>query len=91
MTDTTTLGARFATALAAKDFDRLRGLLHPEIDFRGMTPNRVWEASDPDAVVVDILQRWFEPAHEVESLDGLDSEAGRGPPAHRLCSGFRPS
>jgi len=85
MTDTTTLGARFATALAAKDFDRLRGLLHPEIDFRGMTPNRFWEASDPDAVVVDILQRWFEPADEIESLDGLDSE----PVADRERVGYR--
>ena len=85
MTDTTTLGARFATALAAKDFDRLRGLLHPEIDFRGMTPNRFWEASDPDTVVVDILQRWFEPSDEIESLDGLDSE----PVADRERVGYR--
>jgi hypothetical protein len=30
----TTLGERFARALAAKDFGRVRGLLHPEVDFR---------------------------------------------------------
>jgi hypothetical protein len=51
------LGAQFATALATKDFDRLRGLLHPEIDFRGMTPSRFWEASDPHTVIAEMLQQ----------------------------------
>ena len=64
-----TLGSQFATALAAKDFDRVRALLHPEIDFRGMTPNRVWEATDPDTVITEILQQWFEPSDEIQSLD----------------------
>jgi hypothetical protein len=50
MARTTTLGAEFAGALAARDFDRLRSLVHPEIDFRGLTPRRNWEASDPEAV-----------------------------------------
>jgi hypothetical protein len=35
METTTTLGADFARALAAKDFDRIRDLVHPEVDFRG--------------------------------------------------------
>jgi hypothetical protein len=38
---TTTVGAEFARALAAKDSSRMLDLLHPEIDFRGLTPNRV--------------------------------------------------
>jgi hypothetical protein len=45
------LGPDFAAALALKDFDRIRDLLHAEIDFRGMTPRRVWEAEDPETVV----------------------------------------
>ena len=28
----------------------VRGLLHPEVEFRGMTPSRYWEADDPDTV-----------------------------------------
>ena len=40
---------------------------------RDIAANRFWEASDPDTVV-DILQRWFEPSDQIESLDGLDSE-----------------
>jgi len=68
-----TLGAQFATALAAKDFDHVRALLHAEIDFRGMTPNRIWEAKDPDTVITDILQQWFEPTDEILSLDAVDT------------------
>jgi hypothetical protein len=69
-----TLGAQFASALAEKDFDRLRGLLHPDIDFHGMTPSRFWEASDPDSVVADVLQHWFEESDEIESLDALETD-----------------
>jgi hypothetical protein len=35
-----TLGTQFAQALAAKDFGRITDLMHPEIDFRGLTPRR---------------------------------------------------
>jgi hypothetical protein len=40
-------GAEFARALAAEDSSRILALVHPEVDFRGLTPNRSWEASDP--------------------------------------------
>ena len=41
------LGSSFAAALAAKDFDQIRALLHPEIDFHALrvcpeTPAHVW-------------------------------------------------
>lgn len=38
MTEQTTLGAQCARALVAKDSERMLALMHPEIDFRGMTP-----------------------------------------------------
>jgi hypothetical protein len=41
MPETATLGAEFARALAAKDYSSVLGLIHPEIDFRALTPNRV--------------------------------------------------
>jgi hypothetical protein len=71
----TSLGEQFATALAAKDFDRIRTLAHPEIDFRGMTPSRTWEATDPDALIAEILGRWFKPSDQIESLDSLETGA----------------
>jgi hypothetical protein len=47
----TTLGERFVRALAAKDFAGVAAVLHPQVDFRGMTPGRFWEATGPDQVV----------------------------------------
>jgi hypothetical protein len=70
-----TLGAEFARALAAKDFGTILDLLHPEIDFRGMTPSRNWEASAADAVISTVLRRWFEESDEIEALVRLESDA----------------
>ena len=70
-----TLGTQFARALAAKDFDRVLGLLHPAIDFRGMTPSRTWEAGDPAAVIAGVLRQWFEDSDEIERLELLESDS----------------
>jgi hypothetical protein len=69
------LGAQFAEALAAKDFDALRDLLHPQIDFRGMTPRREWIAADPDAVVTRVLRQWFEDSDEIVELLDLQTDS----------------
>ena len=70
---TQTLGERFARALAAKDFEALSPLLHPEVDLKGLTPGRSWDASGP-AAVNEILQQWFEPRDEIKQL--LDVRTG---------------
>jgi hypothetical protein len=72
---TRTLGTDFAHALAAKDTDRLRALLHPEIDFRGMTPNRMWEAIGPDAVLEVLFGNWLEDTDRVDALEHVDDDA----------------
>jgi hypothetical protein len=72
---TTTLGAEFAHALAAKDSSRLVELMHAEIDFRGLTPNRSWEANGPDAVISVLLGQWFEESDDIEALEELESDA----------------
>jgi hypothetical protein len=72
---TTSLGAEFARALAAKDSKRILDLIHPEIDFRGLTPNRAWEASDRDELLSVLLGSWFEEGDQIESLEWLDSHA----------------
>jgi hypothetical protein len=69
------LGAAFATALAAKDFDAIRALLHPELDFRALTPRRNWEASDPEALIGTVLTQWFEDSDEIEELLKLETDA----------------
>ena len=76
MTDApATLGAQFARALAAKDFDGLRELMDPEIDFRGMTPRRSWDAHGPDEVIAAVLQVWFGETDEIEALEQLETDA----------------
>ena len=70
----TTPGVEFAQALAAKDYDRIVDVLDPEIDFRGMTPRRNWEARNPDEVI-EILRKWFEESDEIEGLEQLETDA----------------
>jgi len=67
------LGEDFARAVAAKDQSRLRQLLQPDLDFRGMTPNRVWECADPDGVI-DVLGVWFEDRDVIEAIDMLETD-----------------
>jgi hypothetical protein len=69
------LGTAFATALAAKDYEAIRAILHPAIDFRGLTPSRDWEASDPETLIGTVLTRWFEDSDEIEELLKLETDA----------------
>jgi hypothetical protein len=74
-TATSTLGTSFAEALAKKDFDTLTSLLHPEIDFRGLTPRRSWEAGTPQDVVQGLLRQWFEDSDEIDELVSLAADS----------------
>lgn len=59
----------FVEAILARDFAGACGLLHPEVDFRAMTPKRVWEADGPGGVE-EVLRDWFEhPEREVERVE----------------------
>jgi hypothetical protein len=68
------LGRSFAEALSRKDFDAVCGLMDPEIDFRGMTPGRAWEASGPSAVH-KVLRQWFEEDDDLEEVVGVETDA----------------
>jgi hypothetical protein len=80
------LGRAFVAALGAKDFKRLRALLDPQIDFRGLTPGRAWEATDSDAVVEGVLRQWFTDSDEIEQTLAIetDSFADRQRVSYRL-------
>ncbi|MFT3863661.1 MAG: hypothetical protein QM729_05255 [Solirubrobacterales bacterium] len=71
----TSLGASFAAAPAAKDFERIRVLVHPEVDFRGLTPRRDWEASDPETLISSVLRQWFADSDQIEKLEKLETDA----------------
>jgi len=74
MHQTTSLGTEFARALAAKDSAKLLDLLHPDIDFRGLTPNQVWEASDRETLLSILLRNWFEDNDEIGALEAVESD-----------------
>lgn len=69
----TDVGTRFAEALAAKDRAALLTLLHPDVEFRAMTPGRFWEADSATEVVDGILLgAWFEPTDHIDELESVD-------------------
>jgi len=68
------LGRRFVEALTARDRELLTAVLHPCVDFRWMTPNRVWEANDAAAVLDIVLGHWFEPSDRFEELVLVESD-----------------
>ncbi|MGA7704714.1 MAG: hypothetical protein WB998_07445 [Solirubrobacteraceae bacterium] len=62
----------FLDAMVLRDLSRLQSLLAQDIDFRAMTPSRIWEAEDP-AEVKEVLRAWFEhPEREVESVEPVE-------------------
>jgi hypothetical protein len=67
------LARAWVDAIAARDVARAAALLHPEIDFRAMTPNRVWEAEGPNDVEA-ILRTWFEdPDEDVQRIEATQT------------------
>jgi hypothetical protein len=70
-----TIGTDFARAFAAKDRGRIRDLVDPNVDFRGLTPNRSWEASDADALLEILLDTWMEADNKVEGIEHVESDA----------------
>ena len=61
-------------AVATKNHEVLRELLHPQLDFRAMTPNRVWEATEPEGVV-SALEAWFAADDHIEAIEALETDA----------------
>jgi hypothetical protein len=82
-----TTGRAFAEALARKNFDAVTALLDPDIDFRGLTPGRAWEASGARRVVDDVLRHWFEDSDELEQV--LSIETGSVADRERVTYRFR--
>ena len=71
------LCARPAPRRSARDEGRRspRAVLHPEVDFRGLTPNRFWEAHDRDAVLEIVFGVWFGADDQLEELVLMNSDA----------------
>ena len=69
-----TLGTRFAHALGHKDSVALKELLAADVDFRAMTPGRIWESSTAsDVVDATLLGSWFAPDEHITAIDRIES------------------
>jgi hypothetical protein len=82
---TTSLAEAFGRAVARKDREALRSLLHPDVDFRGMTPGRVWEADGPEDVLAAV-GTWYDEHDDIEGVEWIvtDSFADRERVGYRL-------
>ena len=67
---TTSIAAnKFVEALIACDLDGAARVLHPDISFRAMTPNKIWEAATPTEVK-SVLEQWFaDPDEDLERIE----------------------
>ena len=71
-TTPSTIAGAFVDAIIARDLPRASGLLHEEIDFRAMTPNRIWEAEGPSGVE-GVLRKWLaDPDEEIASVEAVE-------------------
>jgi hypothetical protein len=61
----------FVDAIAARDEDALKDALAPDVDFKGLTPRRLWEADSPDGVRDVVLGHWFEEQDRVTAVQDV--------------------
>jgi ketosteroid isomerase-like protein len=63
---------RFVSAIAARDEAGLRAVFADDIDFRGLTPRKFWEATTPDEVREIVLGNWFEETDKIQAVTSLE-------------------
>lgn len=83
----TEVGRRFAEAIAGKNEAALRGLLADDVDFKGLTPRRFWEAASPDEVTEVVFGNWFEEQDRIDAVTVLDEGDDVGD-THRVAYRF---
>jgi len=83
----TEVGRRFAEAIAGRNEHALRALLADDVDFKGLTPRRFWEATSPDEVTDVVFGNWFEEQDRIDAVAVLDEGDDVGD-THRVAYRF---
>jgi hypothetical protein len=73
---------RFVQAIAEHDRAALQVLLAGDVDFRGLTPGRFWEADSAVDVVTIVLDHWFEESDRIEAVARLEQGEDVGDVKH---------
>ena len=68
----TTLGSRFAAAIAGRDRAGMLTLLGEDLDFKALTPGRLWEADSSAGVDGIVFDHWFEETDRVTGVAHVD-------------------
>jgi hypothetical protein len=68
------VGERWVSAIAARDAAGLAGMLTEDVDFRGVTPRRAWEATTPADVVDIVLGRWFDDGTSIDAVEEVTTD-----------------
>ena len=71
----TSLGVEFARAFCARDQERIRELVDPELDFRALTPNKYWESTDVDGLLEILFTRWIEDTDEIRGIEKIEHDS----------------
>lgn len=82
-----TIGREFAESLLAKNWAQLESLLDDEVDFRGLTPSRPWEATTARSLIDTVFKQWFEPTDDIYEI--IDVATGRIADRQRVVYRFR--
>src|SRR5687768_15560690 len=64
----TTLGSKLAAAVASKDTAGVRALVADDVDFKALTPGRMWEGATPDDLLA-ALGQWFDADDHIDELE----------------------
>lgn len=72
-TDNTTIAADFAKAIAAGDRSSLMRLLASDVQFRALTPARVWETDSAEVAIDTMLGAWFGGERHIDSIQSLET------------------
>lgn len=65
--------ARFVRSIVERDAELMRSVLAADVDFKGLTPGRFWEAADADGVIDVVLGHWFEPKDRVVAVRSVET------------------
>ena len=69
------IGSDFVKALSERSDESLRSILAPDVDFKGLTPGRFWEAQSANDAINDILWQWFEEQDVITEVLQLEEDA----------------
>jgi hypothetical protein len=83
----TSLGEQFARFLLAKDWDGIRNVLDPAVDFKALTPGRPWEATSAQETIGTVFTEWFDTTDDIYEI--LDISGDLVMDRHRVTYRFR--